>query len=88
MTSLKFLRVPIELGEWKAALLHAVPICLFILGLFYHWFAVADRYAVFLYEHLGATPFDDVTSSRYWMSGLVASGAVVDRRARGGDTPA
>jgi hypothetical protein len=32
---------------------------------------------IFLYDHLGATPFDDVTSSRYWMSGLVACGAVM-----------
>lgn len=63
--------------EWKPALLRAVPISLFILSLFYYWFAVADRHAIFLYGHLGATPFDDVTSSRYWMSGLVASGAVM-----------
>lgn len=52
-------------------------IALFVLSLHYYWFAVADRYAVFLYGHLGATPFDAVTSSRYWMSGLVASGAVM-----------
>ena len=67
----------IEWKEWKSALLYAGPISLFVLGLFYYWFAVADRYAVFLYEHLGATPFDDVTNGRYWMSGLVASGAVM-----------
>lgn len=66
-----------SLIEWKPALLHAVPISLFILSLFYYWFAAADRHAIFLYGHLGATPFDDVTSSRYWMSGLVASGAVM-----------
>lgn len=63
--------------EWRLALLHAVPICPFILGLFYYWFAIADRYAIFLYGHLGAMPFDEVTSGRYWMSGLVASGAVM-----------
>jgi hypothetical protein len=61
----------------KPALLHAVPIVLFVLGLFTYWFAVADRYAIFLYGHLGATPFDEVTSSRYWMSGLVAAGFVM-----------
>ena len=61
----------------KPALLHAVPISLFVLGLFYYWFDVADRYAIFLYGHLGATPFDEVTSSRYWMSGLVAAGFVM-----------
>jgi hypothetical protein len=59
------------------ALLHSIPISLLVLGLFYYWYAVADRYEVFLYEHLGATPFDQVTSSRYWMAGLVASGAVM-----------
>ncbi len=65
------------ISSWKSALLHAIAICLFILGLFYYWFGLANRYAIFLYEHLGATPFDEITSSRYWMSGLVASGAVM-----------
>ena len=60
-----------------ASLLHAVPISLFVLGISYYWFAVADRYAIFLYGHLGATPFDEVTSSRYWMGGLVAAGFVL-----------
>lgn len=63
--------------EWKIALLHAVPTMLFVLALLTYWFAIANRYAVFLYGHLGATPFDDVTSSRYWMAGLVACGAVM-----------
>jgi hypothetical protein len=63
--------------RWKPALWHAVPISVFILGLFYYWFAVADRYAIFLYGHLGATPFDETTASRYWMSGLVACGVVM-----------
>ena len=62
---------------WKIALLHAAAISALILGLFYHWFAVADRYVAFLYGHLGATPFDEVTRSRYWMSGLVATGLVM-----------
>lgn len=67
---------------WKPALLHAAPISLSILGLFYYWFAVADRYAIFLYGHRArgipeATPFDEMTSSRYWMAGLVACGAVM-----------
>jgi hypothetical protein len=39
-----------------------------------YWFVIAERGRVFLYDHLGATPFDAVTSSRYWMAGLVASG--------------
>jgi hypothetical protein len=62
---------------WKPALLYAVPISLSVLGLFYYWYAVADRYAIFLYGHLGATAFDKTTSSRYWMAGLVACGAVM-----------
>jgi hypothetical protein len=35
------------------------------------WFSLRKSY---LYDHLGATPFDAVTSSRYWMAGLVAGG--------------
>jgi hypothetical protein len=54
----------------------------FVTVLFYVWFAVLDRYFVFLYYHeMGAgfdtTPFGWVTAGRYWMSGLVASGAVM-----------
>ena len=62
---------------WRSALWYALPAVSILLGLFYYWFALADRYAVFLYEHLGATPFDRVTRSRYWMSGLVACGVVM-----------
>lgn len=62
---------------WSRAALHGVPIAVFVLGLYLYWFGVADRYAVFLYEHLGATPFDAVTRSRYWMAGLVAAGFVL-----------
>jgi hypothetical protein len=55
---------------------------MFILGLFTYWFGIADRYAVFLYGHTTtnippAQPFDAITSSRYWMAGLVAAGAVM-----------
>jgi hypothetical protein len=46
----------------------------FLLALYLYWFAVANRYVIFLYTHLGATPFDERTSSRYWMAGLVATG--------------
>jgi hypothetical protein len=56
---------------------HALIISLFILTRFYGWFAIADRFAIFLYNHLGATPFDQVTRSRYWMAGLVAAGEVM-----------
>lgn len=61
----------------RSALLHALLVSLAVLALFYYWFAVADRYAVFLYGHLGATPFDEITSGRYWMAGLVADGMVL-----------
>ena len=64
-------------GEWEMAILHAFPVTLLLLGMFTYWFSVADRYAVFLYEHLGATPFDAVTRGRYWMAGLVATGIVL-----------
>ncbi len=63
--------------NWIHSAIHALPITVFLLGLTYYWFAVADRYAVFLYEHLGATPFDAVTGSRYWMAGLIANGFVL-----------
>ena len=52
---------------------HALPISMFILGLFCYWFAIAERYVTFLYGHLGATPFDDVTNSRYWMAVMVVA---------------
>jgi len=68
---------------WRSALFHAVPIVASVAGLLYYWFAIADRHMVFLYYHdMGAvvpdtSPFSPVTSSRYWMTGLVASGAVM-----------
>lgn len=71
-----------RVATWQPAL-WAVPISLFILGLYYYWFGIADRYVVFLYYHdMGpvvpdTTPFSVVTSSRYWMAGLVATGAVM-----------
>lgn len=56
---------------------YATSIVMLMLLLYYYWFAVADRYEIFLYGHLGATPFDEVTSSRYWMAGLVAAAMVM-----------
>jgi hypothetical protein len=68
--------------KWRLPLIEAALICLFILGLFTYWFAVANRYSIFLYGHIAdgiprAQPFDPMTASRYWMSGLVATGAVM-----------
>ncbi|MFI5068549.1 MAG: hypothetical protein ACHP9Z_31850 [Streptosporangiales bacterium] len=62
---------------WARASLQALPVTVFVLALFYYWFAVADRYRVFLYGHFGATPFSAGTVSRYWMAGLVAAGGVL-----------
>jgi len=62
---------------WRLAIFHAIVIAIFISSLFYYWFAVADRYIIFLYNHHQATPFDGHTTSRYLMAGLVACGAVM-----------
>ena len=67
----------------RAALVHGIAIALFITGCMVYWFAVADRPVVFLYFHdmqpLGPvpSPFGPITVSRYWMTGLVAGGAVL-----------
>jgi hypothetical protein len=72
-----------ESHAWSLTLVHALPIALLVLALDYYWFAVADRYIVFLYHHdMGplypdTSPFSRVTSSRYWMTGLVAGGEVM-----------
>ena len=63
--------------EWHVAILHALLISVGVAGLFFYWFAVADRYAIFLYNHLNAGPFDPITVSRYLMAGPVASGFVL-----------
>lgn len=68
--------------SWRAAALHALPALALILYLLIRWFAVADRYFIFLYYHdmgpgFDTTPFGRETVSRYWMSALVADGAVL-----------
>lgn len=67
---------------FRRTLIEATLISLTILVLFYYWFAVADRYIIFLYGHSASgmpltQPFDALTSSRYWMAGLVAAGIVL-----------
>lgn len=67
---------------WLRSVLFAVPISVLVIILYYTWFAVRDRYAIFLYYHdmgvgFDTSPFGAVTVSRYWMTGLVASGAVM-----------
>lgn len=66
-----------RLSRYLTYLGHAILVCSIILGLFYNWFAVANRSNIFLYNHLGAQPFDTRTVSRYWMAGLVADGVVL-----------
>lgn len=39
-------------------------------------FVFADRKNIFLYEHLGSKPFDQITIGRYWMFGFVAAGFI------------
>ena len=69
--------------RWRAPALHAFPVVALVLYLFYRWFACANRHIVFLYYHdMGplvpdTSPFSRVTSSRYWMAGLVAGGGVL-----------
>lgn len=63
--------------NWWIAGAYALVIVTGIVALFYYWFGAADRYHIFLYNHLGATPFDEVTTGRYLMAGLVADGAVL-----------
>ena len=68
---------------WRVAAIHAIGASALVAGLYTYWFAVADRYIVFLYYHdMGprapdTSPFSAVTSSRYWMAGLVAGGAMM-----------
>lgn len=62
---------------------YALPITLGVLGLMLYWFAFANRAVVFLYDHdmglhiADTSAFSWVTRSRYWMTGLVASGVVL-----------
>jgi len=58
-------------------ILYAALVVLFMLSLYYYWFALANRHTIFLYDHLGATPFDSRTVGRYSMTGTVAAGAVM-----------
>lgn len=63
--------------HWRRAVLEGLPCCVVLLAPLAWWFGRANRYVVFLYTHLGAEPFDAVTRSRYWMSGLVTCGMVL-----------
>ena len=79
------MRTTHSVPRWRP-LLDAALITLFVLALFFHWFGLANRYVLFLYGHSApgiplTQPFDAMTASRYWMSGLVAAGAVLERPA-------
>jgi hypothetical protein len=68
---------------WLVSLPFALGVVVLIVALYAYWFAIGDRYRVFLYDHdMGpnvpdTSPFSAVTGSRYWMTGLVAAGAVM-----------
>ncbi len=67
--------------SWRP-FIEAAAIVLLVLAIYYYWFALADRYIVFLYGHTApgielTQPFDAITSSRYWMAGLAAAGVVM-----------
>ena len=75
-----------EKRDWnilRRSLLFGLPVAVLYLGLIYYWFALADRYIVFLYNHDMGTfvpdtsPFSRVTSSRYWMAAFVAGGFIL-----------
>lgn len=69
--------------NWRLAAIFAILVVVIVAGLLYYWFALADRYVIFLYNHdmppsyPDTSPFSRITSSRYWMAGLVASGVVL-----------
>lgn len=58
----------------KAEILISILVIVISLGVYFYLFGCADRKIVFLYDHLGLTPFDKMTTGRYWMTGLVLSG--------------
>ncbi|MEA3309017.1 MAG: hypothetical protein U9Q70_05845 [Chloroflexota bacterium] len=68
---------------WLSALPPALLLSALILLAYYYWFSLADRHLIFLYYHdMGprvpsTAPFSPVTSSRYWMTGLVTGGIVL-----------
>ncbi|MFH1119126.1 MAG: hypothetical protein V1775_04835 [Bacteroidota bacterium] len=58
----------------KAAWILSALILLISMGVYIYLFGFADRNIVFLYGHMGLTPFDSMTAGRYWMAGFVLSG--------------
>ncbi len=60
----------------RKELIVSVFATLFSVGAYIYGFVLADRTGIFLYEHLGAGPFDWLTTGRYWMFGFVVAGFV------------
>ncbi len=58
----------------KREILISILVIVISLGTYSYLYSYADRKIVFLYEHLGLTPFERMTTGRYWMTGLVLSG--------------
>jgi hypothetical protein len=67
-------------GLWMQTILYAALIVLFMLSLYYYWFALANWHTIFLYNHLGATPFDSRSVGRYLMTGTVYSNSVREEK--------
>lgn len=72
----------VVLRVWWREVIAALPVLALVIYLYYTWFAVSNRYTMFLYFHdVGArfdtAPFGWMTVGRYWMTALVAGGAVL-----------
>ena len=57
-------------------LIVSLLITIIAVGAYLYAFIFADRTGIFLYEHLGAGPFDPLTTGRYWMLGFVVAGFI------------
>jgi hypothetical protein len=75
-------------ASWAVALCFAAPITWFYLGLLSYWFAVIDRYRVFLYKHdMGPLAPGRMAAQRPWelflllQDGLSGIDVAVDGRA-------
>ena len=64
-------------SKWRNPALISLFISAIILALFVYSFAFANRYLLFLYTHLNAGPFHEMTNGRYWMMGFVISGLIL-----------
>ena len=54
----------------------SILVTILAIGAYLYASVFADRKNIFLYEHLGAGPFDPMTTGRYWMFGFVVAGFI------------